>query len=115
MITTMNTSTVSSLPIEACTCSRYSAHITPPRPARPEPTMNTPEKQPPDAIAERFHHLAVFHAGADQQPDLGPVQHQLNAGEHDQADQHRQQAVFRDRDVADDERAAQRRSAAAAE
>ena len=28
--------------------------------------------------------------------------------EHDKADQHRQQAVFRDRDVADDERAAQR-------
>ena len=70
--------------------------------------MNTPEEQPPDAIAERFDHLAVFDTGADQQADLGAVQHQLNATKHDKADQHRQQAVFCNRDVANDEGASQR-------
>ena len=67
-----------------------------------------PQEQPPDAIAERFHHLAVFHAGPDQEADLGAVQNQLNAAKHDQPDQHRQYAVFGNRDVANDQGPAQR-------
>jgi len=42
MMMTMKVSTIISCPIEACACSWLKAHIRPPRPARPEPAMNTP-------------------------------------------------------------------------
>ena len=67
------------------------------------------DEQPVDAVAERLDHFAVLDPGADQQADLGAVEHQHQADEDDEADQRRDDAVFLDRRVAEQERAAEAR------
>src|SRR2546421_377626 len=90
MMTTMKTSTVRSFPIEACTCSRYSAHITPPRPASPDPTMNTPRNkrrmghdQPAGGHQDLLEMLAVHREdqyALDQQPERTGDRHRQHGG-----------------------------------
>ena len=80
MMTTMNTSTISSLPMpRRAALSRYSPHITPPRPASAGARHEHADEQPADAIAERLDHLAVLDAGADQKADPGAVENQQHA------------------------------------
>ena len=68
----------------------YRPHITPPRPASALAGDEDADEQAPDAVAERLDHLAVLHAGADQQADLG-------AGERPAAARRRRRARRRPR------------------
>ncbi|EEF22324.1 conserved hypothetical protein, partial [Ricinus communis] len=65
-------------------------------------------EQAADAVAQRLDHLAVLDAGADQEADLRAVQGEEHRGEHDDADDDREQPVFLDGRLAQEHGAAQR-------
>ena len=96
-------------PIAAVSISRYRPHSTPPETGQRRAGDEDADEEPPDAIAERLDHLAVLDAGADQQADLGAIQHEEHGDEDDQPDGHGEQAVFLDGHVAEQEDAAKRR------
>src|SRR5207249_4314103 len=59
------------------------------------------DEQPADVVTERLDHFAVLDAGADQKADFRAVEHQQHAGEHHEADDHRNDPVALDGDVAE--------------
>src|SRR5438477_128546 len=66
------------------------------------------DEQAADAIAQRLDHLAVLDPGTDQEADSGAIEGGGQRREHDQADDDGEQPVLLDRDLADQEGAAQR-------
>ena len=58
-------------------------------------------------IAERLDHFTVLDAGADQKTDPGAVENEQHGGEDHEPDDDRDQPVAFDRDVAEDQRAAE--------
>ena len=69
MITTMKTSTVISPPIAACDQLLVERPDDAADAGQRRADDEHADEQPADAIAQRFDHLAVFDAGADQQAD----------------------------------------------
>ena len=64
------------------------------------------DKQAFDAVAQRFHHLAVLHTGANQQANFGAGERPCQERKHCQAHHHRQQAVFFNGGIAQEHRTA---------
>src|SRR6202034_3571961 len=60
-------------------------------------------------IAERLDHFAILDSGADQKSDPGAAEHEQHGREDYEADDHRDQPVAFDGDVAEYERASERR------
>ena len=71
MMTTMNTSTITSMPIAGVSASQVEAPHHAAEAGQRRAGHEHADEQPADVIAERLDHLAVLDAGADEQPDAG--------------------------------------------
>ena len=96
MMMTMKTSTFTSVPIRRERLAVERPHHAAEAGQRRAGHEHADE-QPADAVAERLDHLAVLHAGADQQADLGAVEDEQHAAEHDEPDHDGDHAVLLDR------------------